>query len=367
MPKRNQSQRIGDQAERIVRDLVDDHIHWLARTQDRDFGVDLEAELAEVDENEDQQLTGKLIKIQVKGSLSLETNNGFIAIDLKCDYLKYINQFRLPVILVAVDVRARNAWYIWLQDWLLSNEETIKDTASYIRIGIPVGQTLNSGLNGPLMDISNGNHSTSMVLALRELGAAAVHSRNASVFSGILKILIEIDEPSSAWIVHKTVDALIGVGPHAGIWETQDLLPLLFMLVDRVGNKFTAPQIDRLVRRDDGYSRTSIYALARLYDRWPEHCGSLALPVMFETAGLEQVAWYCRLREHYQGRSSLALFDAFRLNQISHTEFGEFKLPDCQEFASEVTRRWPNRGDWFYLERLLWIGDSRTDDLISGR
>lgn len=357
VPKRNQSQRIGDQAELIVRNLIDDHTHWLARSQDRDFGVDLEAELAEADGEGNQKLSGKLIKIQVKGSRSWVTEDQCISVVLRREYLDYINQFRLPAILVAVNVTTGDAWYVWLQDWMLRHEESlVASFASTASITIQVKHTLTSGLNGPLQEIARGEHATAMVLALRELGAAAVGARNSIVFENILDVLSKIDEPSKAWIMHKTIDALIGMGPQAGVWQTQALLPLLFALVDRVGDQLTAAQIDRLVRREENYSRTSIYALSRLYDRWPDYGRALALPKMFDAVGLESVAWYCSLREHYPGESSLALFYALLHSRLPRTHFGPLKLPDSPAFASEIGQRWPNRGDSFYLDRLQLAG-----------
>jgi hypothetical protein len=47
MPTRTRSQRIGDAAEDFVRMTISTHHAWVIRSQDRDFGIDFEAELAE--------------------------------------------------------------------------------------------------------------------------------------------------------------------------------------------------------------------------------------------------------------------------------------------------------------------------------
>lgn len=114
MPKRTSSQRIGDVGENMVRELVDSHASWMCRAQDRDFGVDLEAELAPL-EGEDQLPSGKLIKLQVKSSQVVDRSGSRVAISLDQGFLQYSNQFRVPVRLVAVELSTRSAWWIWLQ------------------------------------------------------------------------------------------------------------------------------------------------------------------------------------------------------------------------------------------------------------
>jgi hypothetical protein len=367
MPKRSQSQRIGDQAELIVRTLIDNHTHWLARGQDHDFGIDLEAEFAQPDDKGNQQLSGKLIKIQIKGSRSWPIQNECINVVLRRGYLDYINQFRLPALLVAVDVTTRDAWFVWLQDWMLRHEESLLGaSAPTATIAIPVAHTLRSGLNDSLQGISRGEHETAMVLGLRELGIAAISARNSIVFEKVLDILSAINESSKAWIAHKTIDALIGMGPHVGVWETHALLPLLFTLIDRVGDQLSPSQIGRLVRRDDTYSRTSIYALSRLYDRWPDHGRALSLPMMFDAEGLEPVAWYCRLREHYRGETSLGLFDRLQSFRLPRAHFGSLRLPNSPAFASDLLQRWPNRGDSYYLDRLQLAEPTQREDIAPG-
>lgn len=68
MPKRSISQRIGEKAELICETLFVNAPNWVPRKQDKDFGVDLEVELTTQQERI-EKLTGKLIKIQVKGSV----------------------------------------------------------------------------------------------------------------------------------------------------------------------------------------------------------------------------------------------------------------------------------------------------------
>ena len=47
MAKRTDSQRIGARGERLVAYMIESSGGWIVRSQDEDFGIDLEAEFAE--------------------------------------------------------------------------------------------------------------------------------------------------------------------------------------------------------------------------------------------------------------------------------------------------------------------------------
>lgn len=159
MPKRTSSQRIGDVGENMVRELVDSHASWMCRAQDRDFGVDLEAELAP-SEGEDQLPSGKLIKLQVKSSQVVDRSGSRVAISLDQGFLQYSNQFRVPVLLIAVELSTRRAWWIWLQAWWLENELRLASAAPTASrtVHIPEGQTLEAGSMGRGAPLPWGRH-----------------------------------------------------------------------------------------------------------------------------------------------------------------------------------------------------------------
>jgi Domain of unknown function (DUF4365) len=356
MAKRTRSQRTGDAAQEFVRTVIDGHPSWLARAQDRDFGVDLEAELA-VPVDQDQTLAGKLIKLQVKGSESWEIRSGQIAVPLDRSYLEYVSQFRLPVILVAADVTSREAWFVWLQEWLLENESRLSqvETTATVTVHIDARDKLSDGLNGRLGRIARGEENTAMVLAFRELAIAAVNTGTNVVFESVLDVLEKIDVPSRTWVVQKTVDALIGLGPNVGFWQSQQFVPYLLAIVDRVGNTLTQEQIVHLIARGESYSRAALYGLSRLYDRWPDHARSLDLPAVFRRIELEEVAWYCELRQRYPELASVGLWNALGSRKLRETRFGRLALPDNEDIASTILTSWPNRGDSVFLDHLEWV------------
>jgi hypothetical protein len=172
MPTRTESQRTGDRAEGFVLAAIDGHSSWMGRRQDHDFGIDLEAELAPP-VAEGQAPQGKLLKVQVKGSQDWSRSGGWIRLSLDREYLDYVAQFRIPVVLVAVDVSTGEAWYVWLQAWLLANETTLAlAQTSSVTVKLDCRDTLIAGLDGPLERVALGQEPTAMVLALRDVSTA---------------------------------------------------------------------------------------------------------------------------------------------------------------------------------------------------
>jgi hypothetical protein len=352
MPKRSRKQIIGDRGEAIVRNIIDAHACWLARSQDHDFGVDLEAELSE-DINDHQELTGKLIKIQVKTKETCIVRSNFILISIKKSYLNYVYQFHLPVILVVVDIKNTKIWYLWLQDWILRNENNseFKNNAKSVTLRIPVTQFLQVGLEEELKQIAREERPTTMVVALRHFISIVDVTRNSRVMNGILDLLTLIDEPSRDWIIQKTIDDLVQLGPNVALWQSAQFLPQVFSLIDRLGDKLDAQHLVKMVARDESYSRVGIYSLARLYDKWLYHAQNLRLSDVFKGIGIAQVAWYCNLREQYSF-TSMELWGHMLNNILPDSEYDGLILILDKEKIEYIMRSWPNRGDSVYLDIL---------------
>ncbi|MFI9511254.1 DUF4365 domain-containing protein [Nocardia sp. NPDC052566] len=353
VPTRQREQRTGDAGETFVRDMVDTHASWLCRTQDRDFGVDLEAEFAPGN-NDHQRLTGKLLKLQVKSSRSWRVSFGRIAVPLSREYLEYIAQFRLPVILIAADLIEKTASWLWLQSWLLDNENRLAAVQSdTITVHVPSQQTLESGLDGDWSEIAMGRDPVSMVLALRETVSAASASHNTSLLEGALALLDLVDPAARTWTVEKIIDALAGLRPSAAPWEAAKFEPRLWAVIDRFGYTMTSDQIVRLVVRDDRYSRTGLSGLARLYDRWPEHAHGLDLRDRFTEVNADVVAWYCEMRHRYPNMSGLELACAATKGTLPSTRFRNLDLD-----TDDLLHTWFNRGDSALLDHLISAEES---------
>lgn len=357
-PTRSRGQWTGDRGEGLVHDLIDSHPAWLGRRQDRDYGVDLEAELA-LSVGQNQELTGKLIKIQVKGSEDWTMSRSVISVSLERAYLDYAMQFRIPVILVAADVTTRNAYWVWLQDWMLRNETRLAaaPATKTVTVHVPAAQTLSSGLDAPLQRIARGQENTTTVLALRELVEVARANNDQALFDGIVSVLGTIDVASRGWTIAKVIDDMIGLGPHAGLWRATEFVPALLSLVDRFGSSMTQEQVLNMVRRGESYSRAGLYGLTRLYDEHFATAAEMGLPAAFREAGVVQVAWYCAFREHYAAQSSAKLVGQAAGGELADLAFEGLLLtyPPGESDDIEILSKWANRGDSVLLDRLRYV------------
>ncbi len=363
MPVRTRSQRIGDAGQNFVRETVDGHQHWMCRAQDLDYGVDLEAELAPTEEDE-QRPSGRLLKLQVKSTENVEMTNGQIAISLDRQFLDYAQQFRLPVLLIVVEPSMRRAWWLWLQEWLLHHEVRLAASprTSTVTVHIPDTQTLEAGLNGSWQRIAAGQAPAAVVLSLRDLVAIASSDRDhVELLESALQLLDKVEAPNRTWAVEKIVDAMVGLGPNAGLWQMSQYIRPLVIAVDRLGDSFTTEQVVRMVQRGESYSRAGLYGLAQLYDRWPEHTRSLGLPDVFRKGDMQHLEWYCLAREHYPEISSFNLWAAFADGRLPVTRFGDLDIAS-EGLSIRLYRSWPNRGDSTLLDNLIWVGDPNEAD-----
>lgn len=359
MPTRSDAQIIGTKGERLVQGIFDEHERWIARQQTHDFGIDLEAELAEPSST-GQHIKGKLLKLQVKAHQTVKRKANHISVQIERSLLDYADAFRLPVILTVVCLDTHTVWWMWLQEWTLNNEARLagKPYTETIAIRIPINKTLNQGLNADLPAIAAGTTQSAMILALRNIIEAASGWENHEIADGVVRILGKVHGESRAWILQKVTDKLLGLGSDPAFWKAQQYLPVLLPLIEASGDTFTAEQVLRLVGRGDSYSRTGLFGLSRLYDLWRKEMIALNLTHTFEAAGLGQAAWYAAMRERYPTEEHQ--WFGFYLAQIKETnlDFGEYRLTLNDEVRNYIMRKWPNRGDSVLLDCLSLIPES---------
>lgn len=113
MTSRSLQQKIGAQGEKWLTARIEEHPDWLARYLGEDYGIDIEAELTE------NGVRGEILKIQVKSTESAEQSAEGVKVVIDRKYVEYAESCRYPVILMHVDTRAKEAWYVWVQEWLL--------------------------------------------------------------------------------------------------------------------------------------------------------------------------------------------------------------------------------------------------------
>jgi hypothetical protein len=356
LPIRSKAQRRGDRGEQVVHDIVDRHPCWIARMQNRDYGIDLEAELADP-VGEIQRVQGKLIKMQVKARARVKRHQTRVAISIDRDILAYANELKLPVILVAVCLQTRGVWWVWLQEWAMLNEARLaaRSAQKAVTISIPLGQTLSSGLDGPLQEIARGEGVSSVVLTLRDLLVVSMGWANRAISEGVINLLARVHGPSRQWTLQKTIDVLLGYGANPPFWMAQQTLPVFLGIVDALGDTITQDQLLRLVARGETCSRTGLIAMGRLYDRWPEHARSLNLPGSFFKAGSFPAAWYAAMRERFP-ESTSGIFGLSILEMRgADLRFENIELPLTSDVRDYILEKWPNRGDSVLMDCLVLV------------
>ena len=278
-----------------------------------------------------------------------------LMIRLSRNYLEYIAQFRLPVILIVVELESRKAWYLWLQRWMLDNEEKFvaAGQTKTVALWIPETASLVSGLDGQLKRIARGEDEASMVLALRELLLAAFAVGKETVLGSLFSLLQTLRP--SPWAIEKTINALVGFKPNPWFYETSQMLPHLHSMIKAVGNLLTSDQVFRVVARGPSFSRTGVNALALLFDCHPQHARSLNLAAKFRQADLDDVAWYCDLRARYPGMDSIAFWGALGSNKLGELKSGDLELIRTEQAQDYIRSKWPNRGDSVFLDCLSVI------------
>jgi hypothetical protein len=174
MSTRTIAQVIGSQGQSLVAHIVNSSGGWIARTQDEDFGIDLEAELAM------PHVSGQLLKIQIKTSRKVKSTGTSIICRIPRKLALYADSCRIPVIFVRVDLERQQAWYFWLQEWLLERQRRglrISDMPRTVIHEIPMVQTLSAGLHEQLRAIAQWRTKIQLSLTVNDAirTAAAVY------------------------------------------------------------------------------------------------------------------------------------------------------------------------------------------------
>jgi len=165
MAYRSEAQVLGSQGQSLVAHIINSSGDWIARAQNEDFGVDLEAELAV------PKVGGQFVKIQVKASRSVEITDKGVVCQIPKLLAVYADSCRLPVVLVRVSIEGQKAWYVWLQRWLLQRQRLglrMEDLPQMVTYHIPAEKTLQRGLDEELRDIAQWRTKTQLVLTVHD-------------------------------------------------------------------------------------------------------------------------------------------------------------------------------------------------------
>jgi hypothetical protein len=281
---------------------IEDHEHWLARGLDEDFGIDAEAELTE------DGLFGNIIKLQFKSSQAIQKNQTKIRLTVERKYLEYARSCRYPVVFIAADITAREAWYLWLQKWLLEERAKgnhLDDQKSYT-LWIPRSQTIHAGLDSAWKDIARWRTETQLVLSLIDFLRTAAANYDEKLILHTVGILKDV----SPKIADASLDVIIAEAASlgnrlVGSVEVYTISKLLYPLLREFGGKLSRRLVIEIVQRGESYSRIGLNGLGILYDDFFEHIASFGLADYFVQQELSEVAYYCALRETFPNKKSL--------------------------------------------------------------
>jgi hypothetical protein len=345
MPRRTPSQRIGSLGHRIAASAFERLGSWIVRNQEEDVGIDIELELSDPDPS------GHFLKCQVK---SFKGRGASTKIRLKNDFLRYVYECRLPIVLAQVEVISGNVWVCWLQGCIEMKrlQQSIYGTKHYTTINSEWLKVLDNSASEQLKFIARGVHPIARGAQIRDLVRFALETHDHDLVGAANKLLFKYREDISHFPLDLLVDEILSIGNR--IWGTIEgnaLSELLYLLARLYGDNFTKEQIKKLVLRGDSYSRTGINALGIMYDEFPEKMRGLRLGDHFRTHDDWRVAYFCNLRDKYPGVSVFGLMTG----EYDCALDGCDLLPSVKDSGFN---KWANRGDCAILDYAYKIAES---------
>jgi hypothetical protein len=348
MAKQTRSQKIGSRGHNFVSELISDSDFWIARNMNEDFGIDLEMELSV------GEVSGRFIKVQVKSHQSVKQEGDFVEERLDKDFLRYVYECRVPIILVVVSTGEKIAWYVWLQKWLIDTKNFVniydKTSTQSLAISINVNNTLKVGLNKDLISIATWENATQLYISIKDLANLSLRLYDSTLSQLLFDYLKRYKTLNEYSYLDSLIEEVINLG--SGIWATDQgskVSQFLLQFVRENGDQFNANHIAKLVVRGGQCSRTGINALGILYDVFPKHTKSLALVERFQDFADPRLHYYCSIRERYLGMTSPEwLFtEDLVVNNI------RFTLE-----RNEILNKWANRGDSIVFDYTQFISDA---------
>jgi hypothetical protein len=306
MATRSRAQKIGAKGQAWLIARIEEHDDWLARTLGEDYGVDIEAELVE-----EGVIQGEILKIQIKTTSKPTVKEGAIKFEIERKYIEYAQTCRYPVVLVLVDITEGDAWYLWVQEWLIRRRsvegrlESIQDSWTQ---WVTLENSISSGLNSELKRIAQWRGETQLILSLIDSLRAAAATYNKDIIAALIGIISQHANSVADVSLDALIDEALRLNDRLrGTHKGNIIAEQLFKLVRQFGDRVSKATILDLVLRGDSYSRTGLTALGILYDDFPDHLRNLNLPDQF--ANIEpRVAYYCAFREKFPDHKSADMF-----------------------------------------------------------
>ena len=340
MPKQSEAQKIGSLGHSIVEAQVKKSGTWIARNLTEDFGIDMELEYAPSD------VEGKFVKAQIKSHENVLIDGDFVKERLQKQYLRYVYECRVPIILIIVSTSTSKSWFIWLQKWILDStnvSEIYNESKSKsLEISIHIKNELEIGLRNEIISIAAWENPTQLYIAINDLANLSLTLYDEKLSETLFTYLetFETENSVSRNYFDILVEKIIKRG--ASLWASNEgnkLAGFLYKFVHFNGDKLNAEQVEKVVTRGEAYSRTGLNALCIMYNRFPKHTASLNLPARFEKLPDPRLHYYCIVRERYLGIQSPAW-----IKESNNLTVGNLKF-DFAALNGDLLNKWANRGD----------------------
>lgn len=291
---RTPSQKIGARGHKWLSSHIEESESWISRDLGEDYGIDMELELHE------DGVKGDILKAQIKTEKKCTQKDGFVKFSIKRKYLYYADSCRYPVLLVLVCLDTKEAWYIWLQEWLLGQRVKLDPLSQQTKswtVWVPATRTVQAGLRAELKAIARWESQTQLTLSLCDTIRCAKAANKPEIAKAVLP-LVNISSSLAGVIgLNKLIVEAIELGNHLrGTDKGEQVTRQIFEIIRSAGSSISKENLIKLVMRGDTYSRAGVNALGILYDEYFPYALSLNLSIEFKGLAPE-VSFYCAFRE----------------------------------------------------------------------
>ncbi|MFE0625225.1 DUF4365 domain-containing protein [Priestia aryabhattai] len=310
---------------------------WIARTEQNDQGIDIEAQLVK-----DMEAKPWRMKVQVKTTQGLTRNNRQITFSSSDLTKKYITKFlgsHEAIILCIVDVdeenNIREVYYEIIKEWVEENKKYFekKDMDSKVTIKIPDSQTLDFGLNGELTTITEKPSKPKE--QLMKLILETTNEKYKEILSNIMNDKTAFETRISV-VVEKIKQPLNDID------SVNELVNELKEKVRNYGHRFNIEDLKdilSIIKYDTRLIAKVYHVFGILYDMHPSKMKKLMLPKFFYENKYHKLAYYCFWREYHinKGRNTEKSLFTYSLIQGSEVNPHRYSLYfDLRSRASEI-------------------------------
>jgi len=278
--KRPFCHKIGEKGEELIISMFEEGT-WVARKLGKDYAIDIEVEL------DQPEVLGKYLKLQVKTTQSLSFKDDVLPVRVKKSFLRYAMECRLPVILIQVGMDKKEAFWIWVQDYVARKnlESKLETSGEKMTVNIPRANEITQSRDTELRKIAQGATVEQLSFALADTALRALAVKNLSVAALSVQAIEDLHAPylsRAVEMIPAITSSSIALGNLLrGIPEGNQVTEILYILAQMAPTAFSSGNIRKLViRPEQSYSRVELNVIAIINWKAPNHLKNLNLPTI---------------------------------------------------------------------------------------